>query len=105
MSDLAFVLAVDVVTVVCCGVALHRMGRLGHSHPATIYLFFHLVINATIVAGPSNYQAAVDQIHLLKRLGLLLPVEMAFIFIPLAFHAILGLLILFGATPNASQVA
>jgi succinate dehydrogenase / fumarate reductase cytochrome b subunit len=82
---------------------LRRLHSLTGIVPIGFYLFFHLVINATIVAGPSNYQAAVDQIHLLKRLGLLLPVEMAFIFIPLAFHAILGLLILFGATPNASQ--
>ncbi|MEN3334567.1 MAG: hypothetical protein V7641_3932 [Blastocatellia bacterium] len=32
----------DVVTVVACLVLLLRYGRLSHSHPGTIYLFFHL---------------------------------------------------------------
>jgi hypothetical protein len=44
MSDIQFALALDLVTVTCSIVALVRLGRIGHSHPASIYLFFHLTI-------------------------------------------------------------
>ena len=35
-------LLIDLVTVTICFVVLLRYGRLSHSHPGTIYLFFHL---------------------------------------------------------------
>ena len=34
-------LFIDVLLVSICVVVLLRYGRLSHSHPATIYLFFH----------------------------------------------------------------
>src|ERR1041384_3964123 len=40
--DIQFVLLWDVLTVVVCVTLLLRYGRLSHSHPGTIYLFFHL---------------------------------------------------------------
>ena len=40
--DIPAVLLVDVVTTVGAVVLLLRYGRLSHSHPGTIYLFFHL---------------------------------------------------------------
>jgi O-antigen polysaccharide polymerase Wzy len=40
--DLPVAWLVDMVTVVACVVLLLRYGRLSHSHPGTIYLFFHL---------------------------------------------------------------
>jgi hypothetical protein len=40
--NLPVALLVDVVTVVGCVVLLLRYGRLSHSHPGTIYMFFHL---------------------------------------------------------------
>src|SRR5947199_10598592 len=40
--DIPVALLIDVVTVAGCVVLLLRYGRLSHSHPATIYLFFHL---------------------------------------------------------------
>jgi hypothetical protein len=41
---LFFVILVDVSVVILCSVALAKYGRLRHSHPATIYLVFHLLI-------------------------------------------------------------
>jgi hypothetical protein len=44
MSDIQFALVLDLITVACSIAALVRLGRIGHSHPASIYLFFHLTI-------------------------------------------------------------
>lgn len=40
--DIPVALLIDMVTVTGCIVLLMRYGRLSHSHPGTIYLFFHL---------------------------------------------------------------
>lgn len=39
---LSLAIGCDVTVVIACIVLLFRQGRLRHSHPATIYLFFHL---------------------------------------------------------------
>ena len=50
-------LALDLLTVVACTAILLRYGRLGHSHPGTIYLVFHLLSftwrAASVVSGSS----------------------------------------------------
>ncbi len=40
--DYPVVLFIDLLIVSICTVILLRYGRLSHSHPATIYLFFHM---------------------------------------------------------------
>ena len=58
----------------------------------------HLVTNASVLDGPGAFQKKVYTIH---SLGPLLPlVEWTFIFIPILFHAIVGVLIVAGAMPN-----
>jgi hypothetical protein len=42
-DDLPTALAVDLFVLTLCTVLLLRYGRLAHSHPAIIYLFFHLL--------------------------------------------------------------
>ncbi len=42
-EDLATALVVDLFALTVCAVLLLRYGRLTHSHPATVYLFFHLL--------------------------------------------------------------
>lgn len=42
-NDLPTALTIDLFLVVACSVLLLRYGRLAHSHPAVIYLFFHLL--------------------------------------------------------------
>jgi hypothetical protein len=37
-----FIITIDLVVVVMCAALLLRFGRISHSHPGTIYLFFHL---------------------------------------------------------------
>ncbi len=45
------------------------------------------------MAGPKAFQFAVDQIHTLNKLGILKVVEVLFIFLPIAFHGIVGVVI------------
>ncbi len=61
----------------------------------------HLLVNASVLDSPATFQRAVYQIH---SLGPLLPlVEWTFIFIPILFHAILGVVIIRGGLPNNSS--
>jgi len=82
---------------------IRRLHSLAGLIPVGVFLFFHLTVNSTILAGAESFQFVVDMIHWLEEAGLLVPVEMVGIFIPLAFHAILGVVIILGGTPNASQ--
>lgn len=81
---------------------LRRLHSLSGIVPIGAFLCFHLTINATILCGSDKFNFAVDKIHLLEKLGLLVPVEIATIFVPILFHAIFGLVIVFTATPNAT---
>lgn len=82
---------------------LRRLHSLSGIVPIGAFLCFHLTVNATILAGPGKFQFAVDQIHQLDKAGVLIPVEMATIFLPILFHAILGMVIVFTASPNWSD--
>lgn len=79
---------------------LRRLHSLCGLVPIGVFLIFHLSANATVLAGGGAFQFVVRKIHLLEEAGVLVPVEMAFIFIPLAFHAILGIVIVFSAKLN-----
>jgi succinate dehydrogenase cytochrome b subunit len=60
----------------------------------------HLVTNASVLDSPATFQRSVYSIH---SLGSVLPVvEWVFIFLPLLYHAIYGVLITRGALPNSS---
>ena len=61
----------------------------------------HLLTNASLMDGPATFQRAVFGIH---SLGAALPiVEWVFIFIPILFHAIVGVMIVAGAVPNTGS--
>jgi succinate dehydrogenase / fumarate reductase cytochrome b subunit len=58
----------------------------------------HLLTNASTLDSSATFQRAVYQIH---SLGSLLPlVEWVFIFIPILFHAVIGVVIIRGGLPN-----
>ena len=42
MSNLALAVFIDLVTVPVCIILLLKFGRLGHAHPAAVYLVFHI---------------------------------------------------------------
>ena len=84
---------------------IRRLHSLTGLVPIGVFLLFHLSANASILLSPgspgSEFQVTVGRIQLLGPL--LVPVEMVFIFLPLLFHAILGLQIFFTARSNAMQ--
>ena len=79
---------------------IRRLHSLSGIIPVGVFLCVHLSVNASILAGGSAFQFAVDQIHNLGKLGILKAVEVCFIFIPIAFHAILGIIIWLSGRSN-----
>ena len=79
---------------------IYRLFSLSGIVPVGAYLVVHLGTNALVLEGPAAYQKSVYVIH---GLPLLTVVEWAFIFIPLLFHAAIGLLIIAGSMPNATH--
>ncbi len=77
---------------------IRRLHSLSGLVPVGAYMVVHLLTNASVLNGPGTFQSNVYQIH---SLGKLLPViEWVFIFIPILFHAIIGVVIVAGGMPN-----
>lgn len=80
---------------------LRRVHSLTGVIPIGAFLVMHLCTNSMIVLSSTEvdrFQAAVDRIH---SLGVfLIPAEILFIFIPIAFHAALGVMIWRESKPN-----
>ena len=80
---------------------IRRLHSLSGLIPVGAYMVVHLVTNATVLNGPGTFQGNVYKIH---SLGNMLPlVEWTFIFIPILFHAIVGIWIVAGMNPNTSH--
>ncbi|QDU95647.1 succinate dehydrogenase cytochrome b558 subunit [Lignipirellula cremea] len=78
-----------------------RLHSLTGLIPVGAYMVVHLLTNASVMAGAAAFQNSVFQIH---SLGPLLPlVEWVFIFLPLLFHGIVGLVIIRRGVINTSQ--
>ena len=67
----------------------------------------HLLVNATLIQGPSNwtgapdiYQQQVDKIH---SLPFLLGVELTAIYLPLLAHTLYGIYVIVNGKPNVSE--
>jgi succinate dehydrogenase / fumarate reductase cytochrome b subunit len=71
---------------------VRRLHSLTGLVPIGGYLFIHLATNDSIMDGGPTFQSRVDQIHSLGPTTLLL-VEWFFIFLPILFHGLVGLLI------------
>jgi succinate dehydrogenase / fumarate reductase cytochrome b subunit len=80
---------------------IRRLHSLSGLVPVGAYMVVHLFTNASVLAGPEVFQKNVYAIH---SLGPLLPlVEWGFIFIPILFHAIIGVVIVAGGLPNTAN--
>lgn len=78
---------------------LRRLHSLSGLVPVGAYMCVHLLTNSLGAFGAAPFQKAVYQIH---SLGPVLPfVEWTFIFIPLLFHAIYGIVIVRTGQPNS----
>jgi succinate dehydrogenase / fumarate reductase cytochrome b subunit len=80
---------------------IRRLHSLSGLIPVGAYMCVHLVTNSTLLDSPGTFQNAVYAIH---SLGAFLPiVEWTFIFLPILFHAIVGVIIIRGGLPNSSS--
>jgi succinate dehydrogenase / fumarate reductase cytochrome b subunit len=80
---------------------LRRLHSLTGLIPVGAYMVVHLLTNASVLNGPETFQNQVNAIH---SLGKALPiVEWTFIFIPILFHAIFGVIIIRTGKSNTSS--
>jgi succinate dehydrogenase / fumarate reductase cytochrome b subunit len=70
--------------------ALRRLHSASGIVPLGLFLVFHLLTNSTAFLGPGKFNEHVHSIHALPYL---LAIETLFIFLPLAFHGVLGVVI------------
>lgn len=80
---------------------IRRLHSLSGLIPVGAYMVVHLLTNASVLDSPGTFQKNVNQIHALGNALVL--VEWLFIFIPLLFHAIFGVVIIRGGLPNVSS--
>jgi succinate dehydrogenase / fumarate reductase, cytochrome b subunit len=81
--------------------AIRRLHSLSGLVPVGAYMVLHLAVNASVINGAATFQNNVYNIH---KFGNLLPLlEWTFIFIPILFHAIVGVVIVAGGLPNTHQ--
>jgi succinate dehydrogenase / fumarate reductase cytochrome b subunit len=77
---------------------LRKLHSLSGVVPIGTFLIVHLLTNASVLAGARTFQSRVDMIHALRPF--LVPVEFAFIFVPIGFHAALGVKIWWTSKSN-----
>ena len=79
---------------------IRRLHSLSGLIPVGAYMVVHLTVNASLLNGPAAFQKNVLQIHSLDKM---LPlVEWAFIFLPIIFHAVIGVWIIRTGKTNTS---
>lgn len=82
---------------------IRRLHSLSGLIPVGAFMVVHLTVNASVLNGPETFQENVYSIH---ALGKILPlVEWAFIFLPLIFHAAVGVWIITTGVPNTTHYA
>ncbi len=79
---------------------IRRLHSLAGVIPLGLFLIFHLTVNASVWGGAEVFDASVRRIHALG--ALVYPLEIFGIFIPLAFHILLGIKIATTARNNVS---
>jgi len=80
---------------------IYRLFSLAGLMPVGAFLAVHLLTNASVLGGAASFQSRVDMIHSLGPL--LVPIEVAFIFVPILFHAVVGFVIIANGLPNVSS--
>lgn len=80
---------------------IRRLHSLSGLIPVGAYMTVHLLVNASLLNGAGAFQNNVNQIH---SLGAVLPlVEWLFIFLPLIFHAVIGVWIIQSGKGNVDH--
>ena len=80
--------------------ALRRLHSLCGIVPIGVFLINHLLANSTAWLGEGHFNHHIELIH---SLPWLVPIEVLFIFLPLAFHGIYGLVIAWQGKTNQGR--
>ena len=80
---------------------IYRLFSLAGLVPVGAFVVVHLLTNASVLGGAASFQSRVDLIHSLGPL--LVPIEVAFIFLPMLFHAVVGFVIIANGLPNVGS--
>lgn len=80
---------------------IYRLFSLAGFVPVGAFVIVHLLTNASVLGGAESFQSRVDLIHSLGPL--LIPAEVAFIFLPILFHAAIGFVIIANGLPNVGS--
>ena len=80
---------------------IRRLHSLFGVIPIGAFLCVHLTINGSILGSGEMFQQNVNRLHMLGPF--LVPVEIAFIFVPILFHAIFGVVIWLSGKSNMMQ--
>jgi succinate dehydrogenase / fumarate reductase, cytochrome b subunit len=80
---------------------IRRLHSLSGIVPVGAYMTVHLLVNSSLLLGVERFQTFVFGIH---SLGAILPlVEWSFIFLPIIFHAVVGVWIAQTGQPNSQK--
>ncbi|MCL2329729.1 MAG: succinate dehydrogenase [Phycisphaerae bacterium] len=80
---------------------IRRLHSLSGMIPVGVFLILHISTNLSIVASSPNHDLYQQQVDMIHSLGpLLVPVEILFILLPIAFHAAVGVKIWYESQPN-----
>ena len=79
---------------------IRRLHSLAGVIPLGVFLIFHLMTNASVLGGERMFDTNIGRIHALGPL--VIPLEIFGIFIPLAFHILLGIKIATTAESNTA---
>jgi succinate dehydrogenase / fumarate reductase, cytochrome b subunit len=80
---------------------IHRLHSLSGLLPVGAFMCLHLLTNASVLGGAGIFQDNVDRIHVLGPA--LTVIEWLFIFLPIIFHAVVGVAIIRSGLPNTSS--
>jgi succinate dehydrogenase / fumarate reductase cytochrome b subunit len=78
---------------------LHKLHSLTGVIPVGYYMVQHLVLNSFTIAGPEKFNAVIGFFEAMPK-HFLLTLEICMIWIPLLFHAVYGMFIVYRAKPN-----
>jgi succinate dehydrogenase/fumarate reductase cytochrome b subunit (b558 family) len=78
---------------------LRKAHSLSGVVPVGVFLCMHLFENASAANGPEAFRETVQKIN---SMPFILPMEILGIWLPLAFHAAFGMVIVFEGKPNAA---
>ncbi len=79
---------------------VRRLHSLTGIIPVGAFLIEHLLTNSLALRGPEAFN---KQVQWIQDMPFLLALEVIFIFVPLAFHAIYGVAIALESKPNQNQ--